>query len=306
MHALLRATLATALAVTAAAAEAPDATSDHPLDGAIVEVATATRLDAQTLAARLGGADIVMLGEVHDNAVHHERQAWLIEQLDPKAVAFEMVPAERTDALAAETGAQAERLERLPEVLDWAASGWPDWALYRPVFEAAADARLIGAGVPRDDLMKAISDGAAVAWGMRAEEPGLTVALSAADLAELTEEMRVSHCDALPDEMLPGMIEAQRLRDARFAAASLEAWRDGSPAVLVTGNGHARSDRGVPFYLARMAPEAEVLSLGQLELDPGSTEIEPYLEDVPYDFVWLSEAAERDDPCAVFEGRTTE
>lgn len=281
----------------------------HPLAGVILDVASGERLDAPALAARLAEADIVVLGEVHDNAEQHRRQAWLMTRLDPAGVAFEMVPAERTEPLAAlaeEARDAAAWAEAMPEALDWADSGWPDWTLYRPVFEAAHGARLVGAGVARDALLAAVRDGAAAAFGAGAEPAGLTEPLPEAVQAEAVEEMRFSHCDALPEELLPGMVEAQRLRDARFAAAALEALEAGAPAVLITGNGHARTDRGVPAYLARMAPEARVLSLGQIEVGEDAAALAddagPDGRRLPYDFVWFSRPAEREDPCAAFAG----
>ncbi|MGB3455497.1 MAG: ChaN family lipoprotein, partial [Litorimonas sp.] len=46
----------------------------------------------------LEGADIVILGETHDNAEHHRLQAEIIEAISPDAVVFEMVPTDRTEA----------------------------------------------------------------------------------------------------------------------------------------------------------------------------------------------------------------
>jgi SAM-dependent methyltransferase len=78
--------------------------------------------------------------------------------------------------------------------------------------------------------------------------------------------MIAAHCNMLPREAAGGMVEAQRLRDARFAAAAFRAFAagGGQRAVLITGNGHARTDRGVPAYLKRVAPEVRVVSVGML------------------------------------------
>jgi uncharacterized iron-regulated protein len=102
-----------------------------------------------------------------------------------------------------------------------------------------------------------------------------------------------SHCDALSDEMLPGMVEAQRLRDAVLAHAAIAAHSaTGGPVVVITGSGHARTDHGIPATIARAAPEVSVLSVGQLESDPGS--------DAPF-YLWIVTAAmDRSDPCAAF------
>lgn len=263
--------------------------------GTIVEVSTGAVMTPAELAGRLAAADVAVLGEVHDNADHHARQAWLIEALDPAGVAFEMVPDAREGAVAG-LGADA-----VAEALDWETTGWPDWAIYRPVFVAAEGRRIAGGGVARDELRASMKEGAAAYWTGDGD-PGLDEPLDEELRVALEAEMMEAHCNALPAEMMPGMIESQRLRDARFAAAALRAGA-GERAVLITGNGHARTDRGVPVYLARLAPEATVLALGQIELAPGVTPEPALAEGAPYDFVWFSGTAEREDPCAVFEKR---
>ena len=90
------------------------------------------------------------------------------------------------------------------------------------------------------------------------------------------------------------MVEAQRLRDATLAEAVLaeRAAVPGRPVVLITGNGHARRDRGVPALLARAAVGLEVLTIGQLESAP---EAPP-----PFDLWLVTAPAERSDPCDTF------
>jgi hypothetical protein len=80
---------------------------------------------------------------------------------------------------------------------------------------------------------------------------GLTEALDPDEQAAREAEQQEAHCNALPEEILPGFVEAQRLRDAALAEAALAALADtGGPVVVVTGNGHARADWGVPALLA--------------------------------------------------------
>jgi uncharacterized iron-regulated protein len=94
--------------------------------------------------------------------------------------------------------------------------------------------------------------------------------------------------------MLPGMVEVQRLRDAVLARAVVQAVEEtGGPVAVITGNGHARRDRGVPAYLGRIAPDLEVFVLGQTEdgapLEGG------------FDEVVSAPAVDRPDPCAAFQ-----
>ena len=69
-----------------------------------------------------------------------------------------------------------------------------------------------------------------------------------------------AHCDALPDEMLPVMVEIQRLRDAAARAAGSTRWtRPAARWCVITGNGHARLDWGAPAAIWR-APRPISLS----------------------------------------------
>jgi uncharacterized iron-regulated protein len=103
-----------------------------------------------------------------------------------------------------------------------------------------------------------------------------------------------AHCEAMPLEMMGGMVEAQRLRDAVFAETVLETLAaEGAPVVLVTGNGHARRDWGVPAYLALAAPDVSVITVGQGE---GGTR-----PDGGFDAVFDAAPVDRPDPCAAFE-----
>ncbi|MDV7142208.1 ChaN family lipoprotein [Tropicimonas sp. TH_r6] len=239
------------------------------------------------------GADIILLGEVHDNPAQHENQASAVGALAPSALVFEMLDAEQ-----AATANATDRTDRkaLEMALDWAHSSWPDFSMYHPIFLAAPDAPVYGASVARGDLMDAMSEGAAKLFGAEADRFGLGPLPDTVQQAREAYQLE-AHCNALPEEMLPGMVEAQRLRDARFSQTALQALREtGGPVVVITGNGHARRDWGMPVYLAAAAPDVSVLTLAQFEeAAPGG--------DVPHDFWVLTEAAEREDPCAVFEKR---
>jgi uncharacterized iron-regulated protein len=235
-------------------------------------------------------AGVVILGEVHDNPAHHLNQARVLGALKPAAVVFEMLSPEQA-AIVNDSDLQGAALA---EAIGWADSGWPDFAIYQPVFDALGTARVYGMALPRDEVRRAMTDGAAAVFGAEAGRFGLAEPLRDDARAELEDEQREAHCNALPPAMLPGMVEAQRLRDAAFARTVLEAYEaTGGPVVVITGNGHAREDWGIPHALRLAAPELVVLSLGQLETG-AQTGAAPYA-------LWLTTpAAAREDPCAVF------
>ncbi|MCX7644545.1 MAG: ChaN family lipoprotein [Rhodobacteraceae bacterium] len=243
--------------------------------------------------ARLPPAEVVVLGEVHDNPAHHANQAAAVAALAPAALVFEMLtPAQAGRVTPALRGDAAA----LGAALEWEASGWPDFAMYHPIFTAAPGAAVYGAAFGRAEVARAVREGAASVFGAEAARFGLDRALAPEDLAARLAEQAEAHCDALPAEMLPGMVEAQRLRDAGLARAALQALAEtGGPVAVIAGNGHARTDRGMPWHLAVAAPEVTILAVGQFEAPP--EEPAP-----PYDLWLVTPPAAREDPCAVFRG----
>lgn len=235
------------------------------------------------------GAEVVLLGEVHDNPAHHVGQAEALRRIDPSAVVFEMLTPDQARAANAFTGDSAA----LGAAIDWDESGWPDFAMYAPVFEALGAARIYGAAVAPDRLREAMTEGLGVAFGGNAARFGLEAPLPATEQAAREARQATAHCDALPAEALPGMVAAQRLRDAAFARTALVALEEtGGPVAVITGNGHVRLDWGIPAALRNAAPEVEVLALGQFEAAPGP--------DAPFDFWRVTAPVERGDPCAAF------
>lgn len=242
---------------------------------------------------RLRAADIVILGERHDNPAHHRWQAKIVGALAPKGLAFEMIPRSR-EAIANEARARGADLGA---ALDWAHSGWPDWALYAPIFAAAPEARIAGGGVERAALTAAVKDGAARAFGAGAARYRLEERLPESVIDDMLAEQKAAHCDALPEAMLPGMVEAQQLRDAAFADAALRLVEAGhAPAALIAGNGHARADRGAPLYLRRAAPALRVSSVGMIEVGRDEAAGDGAL----FDIAIYTEPFDRGDPCADF------
>jgi len=250
--------------------------------------ALARQIDARAL-SDLPPADIVLLGEVHDNPAHHQAQARALSALAPVAVVWEML----TEAQARDLPPDLSDPDAVAAATGWAASGWPDFALYHPLMLAAPRARHLGAGVPRARARAVFEAPLDQVFGPDAARFGLDQALPGAEQAAREADLLAAHCDALPGSMMPGMLAAQRLRDAELARVALAALAEtGGPVAVITGNGHARTDWGVPALIARAAPGVTVLSLGQLEAAPDAPP--------PFDLWLVTDPHPRPDPCAAF------
>ncbi|WP_370401103.1 ChaN family lipoprotein [Sulfitobacter sp. JB4-11] len=243
--------------------------------------------DTATLEA-MAAADVVLIGETHDNGAHHAGQAALIRALDPAAVVFEMLNPEQAAMVEADEG----DVSTLGTRIGWDQAGWPDFALYQPIFEALGDAKVVGMALPRDTVRAAFADGAAAVFGAGADDYGLTDPLPDAEQKAREQMQFDAHCEAMPLEMMPGMVEAQRLRDAHFARVTLQALADhGAPVVVILGNGHVRTDWGMPVYLERIAPDVRRFAFAFVEGPQNGT---------AFDGAMTTLVPRRDDPCAAF------
>jgi len=231
--------------------------------------------------------NVVILGEVHDNPAHHAQQAAEVRDLQPAAVVFEMLTPEQAGRVTPELRDDAQALA---EALGWSETGWPDFRMYHPIFTAAPDARVYGGHAPRRVAMQ---DGVPAHFGAEAERYGLTDPLPDDQQATREALQQEAHCNALPESLLPAMVDIQRLRDAVLARAVVQAVTEtGGPVAVITGNGHARRDWGITAYLARVAPELEVRVIGQTEEDAPLTG--------EFDEVLSAPAVDRPDPCEAF------
>ena len=247
-------------------------------------------------------ADLLLIGEVHDNAMQHRMRLRWLEQLAERrriVIALEQLDAVNQRALdrarAADPAAAAcgeplaQRARRIAEAAGFDFRGW-HWEYYRPVIELALrrDLPLLAANLSRTET----SD---VARG-RAAAAGEPAGWSAGDERTLEDSIRRGHCGLLPESMIAPMAAAQRSRDARLARSVVDAHRaSGLPVVLLAGNGHVRRDIGVPRYLADLAPHARVFGIGLLEAGEASP--------APFDAAEVTAAASREDPCNALRKR---
>ncbi|MFP2931682.1 ChaN family lipoprotein [Pyxidicoccus sp. 3LG] len=286
---------------------------DHPLTGRIWDVKAGRFINPEQLVRTLAGARFVVLGERHDQPDHHRLQAKLVRELAADgrkpALAFEMLDVTQQPAVEASLARAPHDADALALAVDWAASGWPDWSLYRPVFAAGLEAGLpvVAANLPRAQMRALVKQGPdALPEDLRARL-ALDTPLPEDVARELREEQDRAHCGHLPKELLGPMAEAQRARDAHLADRMLAA-DPGDGAVLITGNGHAREDRGVPAHLERREPGKPVLSVGLLEVSPETREPKDAAAGyatatLPFDYVWFTPAVPQEDPCAPLRER---
>ncbi len=278
---------------------------DHPLTGTIWDVGGVRHISSNALTAVTRTKDLLLIGETHDNADHHQLQSWLIHQSmrGRTAIVMEMFGADEQpllDRFIAELP-----WHRLPS---WQEKNgrfrWSDLAIYEPIFKVAAAAQLpIMAGdPPRDTIRKIAREGLAALPNNEQIRLGLDRALDAKLNDALIDELDASHCGLVPKAHFTNMAAAQRYRDARLAHAMSTAQREHRHAILLAGNGHVRKDRGVPLYLAGHSPVTVPLTVLLIEVEDGKTDPAAYVPRDPdgkpaADYIVFTPRVERKDPC---------
>ena len=207
-------------AVLSSCASPPEAPVLRPL-GAEAQALTTTRLDA------LLPMDVLLLGEQHDASEHQQIHQQVIALLAQRsllgAVALEM----------ADAGVSTARLhpssteQQAKNALKWNDKSWP-WEAYSPAVMTAvrAGVLVVGANLPRESMRTSMSDST-----LDGQLPG-------AALKAQQQQIRIGHCNMLPESQISPMTRIQIAKDLRMAETLKEVALPGKVVVLLAGSGH--------------------------------------------------------------------
>lgn len=278
--------------------------SDHPLAGKIWDMNSRSFIDEATLLDRIGKADVLLLGETHDNPLHHELQLKLLKARIASgahpALMMEQLDIDSQSSIDhALTGSNRTKiLDNVTKLIEFT-----DWKFYRPFLAFAYDYKLpvIAANISSQRLQPVIWDGFAAYDANELKRLDVEQVWSQERQQYLIMHMGGAHCDQLKDELRAGLSRSQRLRDAMMVDSAVASI--GRGVVGIVGSSHARRDVGLPIYFAARAPEARVFSMAFVEVAPGRTnprdyETESATGDAPFDVIWFTPGIARSDPCA--------
>lgn len=251
----------------------------------------------QTMLDEAVSRDFVLVGEIHPAAAHHAFQARVVEGLAERGrrpvVVLEMLPEAAQPALDRWIDGKIEP-SALDGALGWTERGWPDFEIYRPIFDVARNHRLpmVAAALEREEIMAFGTNGEAAVEPARRKRLMLDRPLEGAGLDVLRRTIVDSHCGMVDESSAGPMVLIQRARDGAMARAMIDAGEGG--AVLIAGSGHVRRDHGVP----RLLPAGSSYAIGQFEADTFPAE-----DSAVFDAFHLTEAVDRGDPCAEIRAR---
>ncbi len=305
-----------AVLLSACAAPLPKAElgSDHVLVERIWDVAAGGFIERDKLIGNIAKANFILLGEKHDNPNHHRLQAEIVAALADAgrrpAVAFEMLNGEQAAGLKAFLARNPSDAKHLGDAVGWDKSGWPEWPMYAPIADAALAAKLPirTANFSRSITRRIAKEGLSVLDRDLVERTELEAALPKYLSEGLNELIFQSHCRMMPRKHLKPVVQIQRARDAVMADALVNAAKTADGAVLIAGNGHARNDWAVPYYLKVLAPDSKVASVAFVEVHEDLRQSPSYAEGLgvdtlPFDFVWFTHRLDDADPCEKFKAQ---
>lgn len=232
---------------------------------------------------------VVLLGEVHDNAVQHALRLAALRDLLARGarpvLAMEQIDRDRQPELDALLARQPPP-DAASVVAAVGARGW-DWAFYTPFVALALEYHLpiVAANVGRDEARRVMHEGLAAT--------GFDPAVPESLLATQARDIEAGHCGTLDAATARRMALAQVARD-QFMAEVLHR-HAARGIVLLAGDGHVRTDIGAPRWLDA-ATRARSEAIGVVE-EGGD-------ERGSYDRRIVTRRQPRTDPCAALRAKS--
>lgn len=234
----------------------------------------------QDLITSMGAPALLLVGEQHDAIAHQRLQRQLIKALGQErrlaAVVMEMAEQGKSTRGMSPSASEAE----VRQALDWnEQSGWP-WPVYGPVVMAAVrqGVPVHGGNLPRQAMRSAM------------QNASLDRSIAPDALAQQAQGIRQGHCGLLPDSQIPSMVRVQIARDQSLARTAEALAQPGKTVMLIAGQGHVRSDLGVPAHLS--AGVSRYIVMARTSADGAQS------GDLPADATWTTDAPPAKDHCA--------
>lgn len=281
---------------------------NHPLANTIWEVSSGRSLTPTEMSDLAEAKDFILLGEKHDNPLHHLLHARFIDSLIKRqrhTIALEHLDERDAPLLAS---LHQYPLSAWEEGFQWSERGWDSWTSMKPIFEAIAAHKLfvIPARISPPLLQSIMTGGFDGPRATAIRNVINSVQLSPEAQNDLSDQIKAVHCGHLPEHAIPHVVETQRAWDSAMAAALQDSRnRVGDPVILIAGTEHVRTDRGVPLYLKYLEPTKKSISIGFIEVSRKLRTFQAVAQEYgggtfPFDIVYFTPAFDISDPCRKF------
>jgi uncharacterized iron-regulated protein len=268
-------TLLLAAALPLGCTAAPDLAQrvmlDNPDELRITACSDGTDLTWHALVDRAAACDVIVLGELHNDAVGHAVQLALVEAVLDRvpngAVALEMLERDEQILVAdyADDILSAEAFAKATHSQQWAGPGsWDAW--YQPVIDAALDrgGHVVAANAPRRYVRLSRTDGFEAVKALDDTRAALVhipdPPLSGHYRKRFMDLMHESGAEHVDPDVADDFFRSQQTWDATMAYSVVEALRAGhGPVLLLVGQFHSDHEGGTVQCIRRLAPYATVL-----------------------------------------------
>jgi uncharacterized iron-regulated protein len=280
---------------------------EHSLSGRIWEVASGRFVEERDLLDHLAGVRFVVTGESHNNPDHHQLQMRILGAMFSNgrriSVGLEIFDSEEQATLDDFVAQPEPSLEGLIDSLGWGRRHRVIWEQYRPLIRFAAEAGLplVAMDISRRESAAVKQRGTDALPTELVTRFALDQPLPAEQQATLNHDLVKAHCGLLFAQNLEGLTLTQRVRDATMAAR-LEVSDTGHGTLLLSGYGHARGDRGVPYLLDELRQRGELVNVlfASVRAELGApSDYRSWFggERLPFDYVWFTPRVDDEDPC---------
>jgi len=271
-------------------------------------------------------ADIVYLGENHDNADHHQNQLRIIKDLVDKGkkprLGFEFFSVDQTGYLMSFVSQKEskhpvkvtrEKEDQLRKDLGWQDRPDSVWQFYFRFVDFAAKNGLtvFGADVPKGILDRVTWNGIDQLTAVEKDflKPSGFEDSAYRDL--MFDKFKAAHCGYAHEKMMEKMYQTWLVRNDVMAYSIAEMFKENNqePVVVILGKGHVEHNMAVFERVKTSIPTIKQLNLGFLEISIEPSKLEEYFlsEKVgertflpSHEFVWFTQRASYEDPCKKF------
>ena len=303
-------------------------TVPHPLDGKIVNTIEKTVIDESDIDKLIASADVVYLGEVHDNPWHHELQTKTLEKLvlsgASPALGLEMFSNSQTGDLmgfvnsyslekksAALTTKQERRLRKR---LGWGKDRDQEWNYYFPLIDQARinGLPLFGIDLPSGIRRRITKLGIE---NLTPIEQRLVISTGFKNPIYrkiMEQEFVRGHCGWSDPELLNKLYQTRVARNDAMATAISDMLSSitNRPIVIIVGRGHTKYNMGVYERVQSLVAEVQQVNIGFTPVQEDTHVAEEYIHQQKVDqgavrptheFLWFTPSVDLEDPCIKYK-----
>lgn len=299
-------------------------TSDHPLDQKILDTTDGKYISESETNNLIASADVVYLGEVHDNPWHHQIQLDVIRTLVASgrkpAVGMEMFSNSQTSHLMAfadgfvrpdNAGNVSNKKQRqLRKQLGWGKERDQEWAAYYPLMQQAGESGLplfgidLPAGIRRRITRVGLENLSPVEQRLITR----TGFDNSTYQQVMYEEFTRGHCGWNDPALLQKLYQTWIARNDAMATAisDMLSTTENRPVIIIVGNGHTRHNMGVYERVLSLEPGVRQINIGLTPVQQQKHAFEDYIERVRVDddgprpaheLIWFTPSVDKEDPC---------